>query len=281
MNDHRSMSKRFVMRVLLFALATRAAFAEAPRPAPTRAWTRLAVGVDYGTFVLDPEAKAPGTLYVVRIEPGRALLALGLASEDKRGKRTAEQWCADLGAVAVINAGMFQADQLRNVGRLVNGTHVNQAAWNDYRSALVFGPKEAGATPARLFDLDGGHQAADAYRSVVQNLRLIKAPGQNVWKPNGRAWSEAAVAQDSQGRILFLFSRAGYEMATWNRRVLALPLGVGAAMHVEGGPEASLSLCTATPALHLAGSFETGFNANDDNVAQWRIPNVLAVLPAR
>ena len=67
-------------------------------------------------------------------------------------------------------------------------------------------------------------------------------------------------------------------MAEWNRRVLALPLHVTAAMHVEGGPEASLSLCTATPPLHLSGSFETGFWPDDSNKRQWPIPNVLGVL---
>jgi hypothetical protein len=266
---------------LLILCLTSVAVAGSPPADPAQAWTRLADGVEYRTFVLDAEAKVPGTLHVVRIEPAKAPLALGLASQDKRGKRTAEQWCADLHAVAVINAGMFQTDQLRNVGHLVNGAHVNQAAWNDYRSALVFGPKNATAAPARLLDLDAGHTPAEAYRSAVQNLRLIKAPGKSVWKPNGRAWSEAAVAQDDHGRILFLFSRAGYEMSVWNQRVLALPLGVVTAMHVEGGPEASLSLCTATPARHLAGSFETGFHANDDNPAQWAIPNVLAVLSRR
>jgi hypothetical protein len=267
---------------LLIPLLASTALGDPPRadPGPPPAWKSLAPGVDYRAFALEPEEKKAGTLHVVRIDPTKAPLALGLASQDKRGKRTARQWCGDLHAVAVINAGMFQTDQIRNVGRLVNGAHVNHERWNDYRSALVFAPKDATAPAARLLDLDAGHEAADAYRSAVQNLRLIKAPGKNVWKPNGRAWSEAAVGQDVEGRILFLFSREGYEMAAWNRRVLALPIGVVAAMHVEGGPEASLSLCTAAPALHLAGSFETGFNANDDNAAQWPIPNVLAVLPA-
>jgi Phosphodiester glycosidase len=272
------------MRTRFFLVLLAGLFASGSRaggPLAATGWTTLAKGVEYRTFVLEPGAKAPGTLHVVRIDAATARLALGLASRDKRGKRTTRQWCRDLGAVAVINAGMFQHDDVSNVGRLVNDDHVNQRAWNDYRSALVFGPSDPKAAPARLLDLDGGHDAAAPYRSVVQNLRLIKAPGRSVWKSTGRAWSEAAVAQDDAGHVLFLFSRAGYEMTAWTKLVLDLPLHVTAAMHVEGGPEASLSLCTASPALHLAGSFETGFNANDANPAQWPIPNVLAVLPAR
>jgi len=48
-------------------------------------------------------------------------------------------------------------------------------------------------------------------------------------------------------------------------------------MHVEGGPEASLSIHTGELELDLSGSCETGFNANDLNHTQWPIPNVLGV----
>ena len=58
---------------------------------------------------------------------------------------------------------------------------------------------------------------------------------------------------------------------------LSLPLRITNAMHVEGGPEASLSIHTAGIDLDLNGSYETGFNENDDEREQWPIPNVLAV----
>jgi hypothetical protein len=52
-------------------------------------------------------------------------------------------------------------------------------------------------------------------------------------------------------------------------------------MHLEGGPEASLSIHAAGVDLDLSGSFETGFSENDANVRQWPIPNVLGVLRSR
>jgi hypothetical protein len=117
---------------------------------------------------------------------------------------------------------------------------------------------------------------AASYGTVVQNLRLVKGPGTSLWKPNGRAWSEAAVAQDKRGRILFLYVREGLEMSEFNRLLLASDLGVVRAMHAEGGPEASLSL---RGPLHedFCGSYETGFREDDTNVEQWEIPNVLGV----
>jgi hypothetical protein len=65
-------------------------------------------------------------------------------------------------------------------------------------------------------------------------------------------------------------------MDEFNRLLLALPLRVTAAMHVEGGPEASLSV---RGPLHLDfdGSYETGFNENESFTDQWPIPNVLGV----
>jgi hypothetical protein len=57
--------------------------------------------------------------------------------------------------------------------------------------------------------------------------------------------------------------------------VLSVPLGITAAMHVEGGPEASLSIHTGGVDLDLNGSCETGFNENDGEQRQWPIPNVL------
>jgi hypothetical protein len=61
--------------------------------------------------------------------------------------------------------------------------------------------------------------------------------------------------------------------------VLALPLGIQRAMHVEGGPEASLSIRAPDLKLDLCGSFETGFVGDDANAKQWAIPNVIGALP--
>lgn len=247
------------------------------------AWCSLAPGVDYRLYDFAPAGAPKGQLHVVRIDSGKAELAFGLSSREGTGPHTAADWARRGRFVATINAGMFDLDHRSNVGRLVDGAHVNREPWNEYRSVLAFGPKGAA-----LLDLDTpqGRASAERFERQVQNLRLIKGQGTQVWKPNGRAWSEAAVAQDAQGRILFLFSRAGAQMSAWNEAVLALDLGVQRAMHVEGGPEASLSLrpasgasCPTVPSggLDLAGSYETGFTPHDDNRAQWELPNVLGV----
>ncbi|MBV8202615.1 MAG: phosphodiester glycosidase family protein, partial [Acidobacteria bacterium] len=105
--------------------------------------------------------------------------------------------------------------------------------------------------------------------------------GVNVWQQSARRWSEAAIAQDREGRILFLFSRSPLTMHDFNALLLGLPLAIVRAMHVEGGPEASLSVHAPGIDLDLAGSYETGFNESDANPAQWPLPNVLTVEAGR
>lgn len=235
-----------------------------------QSWKSLQPGVDFTTVALKPNS----TLYVVRVDPKQATLDVGLASE-KGSSRTAAAWSRDAGMSVVINLGMFQSDQRSNVGYLRHGSHANNPRFNSYRSVLA-------ANPGTLWvDLDQGKPDLSKYSIVVQNLRLIAAGRKNVWAPGNRRWSEAALAEDSRGRLLFLFSRSPYNMHDFNALLLKLPLDIQRAMHLEGGPEASLSIHAGGVDLDLSGSFETGFSENDSNTRQWPIPNVLGVQRSR
>ncbi|MFT3708484.1 MAG: phosphodiester glycosidase family protein [Archangium sp.] len=228
----------------------------------------IAPGIEY--------VKTADALHIVRIDPAVATLRVGLATIEKPDQpRTAAQWAEAMKFSVVINAGMFKLeDYVSNVGHLHSGTHVNQKAWNYYKTALAFSKGKA-----TMIDLDDA-KAKDSlggYETVVQDLRLIRGNGVNVWKNNGRKWSEAAIAADDKGRILFFFSRAPMMMSEFNAKMLGLGLGVQRMMHAEGGPEASLSIRTEKVKLDLCGSYETGFREDDFNIQQWPIPNVIGV----
>jgi hypothetical protein len=248
---------------------------------PQDDWRTLADGVEYRTFTLvnKPEV-GDGVLHVVRADPSRVDLKAALVSEQGGEPRPAGRWLDDMGLVVGINIGMYDTDQRTNVGYLRNGSHVSNPKWRkSHETALAFGPKRAGLPPLLMVDLDtpGATDQLTDYGTVVQNLRLVKGEAQSVWKTSTRRWSEAAVAVDKQGRLLFLFCRTPMSMTEFNDRVLELPVGIVRAMHVEGGPEASLSIHTGALSLDLSGSYETGFNENDGNAHQWPIPNVLGV----
>ena len=235
-------------------------------------WRPLQAGVELAVF--------PRDLYVVRIDPARANVRAGLASAGSE-PMTAGEWCRTGKYVVAINAGMFQEDHRSNAGYLRSGAHLNNKRWNDYRAVLALNPADRALPPLLWVDLgDDSRRPAELtqYGLVVQNLRLIASPGRNVWAKSDKRWSEAAIAKDREGRLLFVFSREPHTMRDFNQMLLGLPLGITAAMHVEGGPEASLSIHAPGIDLDLCGSYETGFNPNDDNREQWPLPNVLGVL---
>jgi hypothetical protein len=241
----------FVIAIVLAAAAV----------APT--WRALDAGVEY--------ALVEDTFHIVRIDPTKAVLRLVTSSKEGTKPRTAGQWADDVDLVVAINAGMFQDDHSKNVGYARDGTHENNARWNEYQSVLAWG------SGFPLVLADKGTIDATKYTSVVQNLRLIKGNGENVWSKNNKKWSEALAAIDDKGRLLFVFTRAPFPMRELNERLLSMGLGIQRAMHLEGGPEASLSIRAEGLRVDLAGSYETGFNEHDDNKAQWPIPNVLGV----
>jgi len=247
-------------------------------------WRPLIPGVSYAEIrTSPPDADGEGRLHVVRVDPAVAQIRAVMASEQSRAPQAARDWCSEFGLAVAINLGMYQQDHLSNVGYARNGEHINNAGWvSAYKSALGFGPKPGLAPAALIVDLDedGSQEQLAGYRTVVQNLRLIKSPGRNVWSKQEKRWSEAAIGIDGKGRVLFLFSREPFTMWEFNRMLLSIPLDLKRAMHAEGGPEASLSVHAGGVDLDLSGSYETGFNENNGNLARWAIPNVLGVTAA-
>ena len=210
----------------------------------------------------------------MRIEPQKVRLAVRAASALDGRNRTAGQWADDFKDTAVINAGMYDTDFSTHTGYLRVNKHINSRAWTrKYKSVFTIGPGRA----AVIKDALTRPKNLAQHSAVAQNLRLIAGPGKNVWAKNQQKWSEAALAMDRNGRILFLFSRTPYSMRRLNQILLASHLQITHAQHLEGGPEASLSIRSKNLNLDLSGSYETGFNENDNNREQWPLPNVIAV----
>jgi hypothetical protein len=246
-----------------------------------RPWRTVAKGVEYAALsVARPIPLGDGVLHVVRIDPRQATLRAHMASELGERPRTAREWCESKGLVAAINLGMYQTDMRSNVGHARKGAHLNNRGFNAYKAYLGFAPRRSDLAPVVFLDGEeaGVRSVLADYGTAIQNLRLIRAPGINVWEKQDKRWPEAAIAQDDEGRVLFLLTRTPFSMWEFNEQILALPLGIRRAMHVEGGPEASLSICAPGLELHLSGGYEIG---SDDASRQWAIPNIVGVLAGK
>jgi hypothetical protein len=267
--------------ILVWALAGMAA----AKPAQVDiGWKPLAPGVEYAAVERKEAMSIDSRIHVVRIDPARAPLQAVMAGASDGKTRTAAEWCRTRRLAVAINMGMYRDDQRTNAGHAHAPGYVNNAGWTPtYKVAIGFGAHGHDVPAVMMADLDdpAQKQRLTAYGTVIQNLRLIRSPGRNVWTKADRRWSEAAVAIDKHGRVLFIFTRYPHAMKELNDILLAMPLDLDTAMHVEGGPEASLSIHAGGVSLDLGGSYETGFNENDGERTQWPIPNVLGVAASR
>ncbi len=207
-------------------------------------WTRLATGLELARFdTRTKKVDAAGDLLVLRVDPDfwelRCLQA-GSATEGQGLKLP--EWGKRFGLVAAINAGMYQADRLTHVGFSQVGGRVTNSAVNDYQSALAFDAVNPTDVPFGIFDLDETPlgELRRRFRTVVQNLRLVKHSGENRWQPLGSQWAEAALGEDDRGRPLFLYCSTPLSMYEFNEVLLALPLELVAAQHLEGRSQARI-----------------------------------------
>ncbi|HLW52096.1 MAG TPA: phosphodiester glycosidase family protein [Candidatus Angelobacter sp.] len=284
-------------RTLTFALLLAFPAASIGDAAP--AWQTLAPGMELGTFALRTEprpsessgssgdsAASGAEIMVLRIDPKLWELEFeGISRTGEAQGHTAREWCEKQKLSAAINAGMFDADYKTHLGYLGAGEHVNNGRVNNYQSVAAFAPRDPKLAGFHIFDLDQPGVSVRSilrdYAAAVQNLRLIKRPGTNQWEKQTRRWSEAALGEDEAGRILFIFSRTPFSMHDFNRELLAAGIGVVAAQHLEGGPEAQLYVHVGKTERELFGSYETSFRENDSNAVAWPVPNVLGVRPRK
>lgn len=270
---------RRIIIILLWAVAS---LSLATTGKASEQWKKLAPGMEYGLFQMKPFSEmGDGKAHIVRVDPNQVTLKLLLASELDKKSRTLAEWSRDYNLLLAINAGMFQKDLLTNVGYLRNGAYVQNRHWNKYRMAFAFNPRKTGLPPAIVVELDQPEamERLEGYNAVVQNIRMMKGNGTNVWAKSEKKWSEAALGIDREGRILFLFCRTPYAMWDFIEGIGSLGLGIGYLMHLEGGPLASLSIRTRDVNLDLQGDFETAAHPGGLNRGQWPIPNVIGVQP--
>ena len=118
---------------------------------------------------------------------------------------------------------------------------------------------------------------ANRYGSLVQSIRMVSCHGKNVWSQQPMKWSAAVIGMDSQGRILFIFSRSPYTMHDLIDMLLEMPIELKNAQYAEGGPEAQLYLRSGDTELEFCGSYEANFIEDDSSTCTWPVPNVVGI----
>lgn len=242
-------------------------------------WRHLEPGLDYAEIEL-PQKSADGDSLarVLRADPAR--FALGLlnssASPDK-ASRTAREWAEHAGALAVINAAMFQADGSTSVSLMLTRDHVNNGHLSKHRSVLAFDRLDESLPPIQIIDrsCQDFDRLRSGYGSFVQSIRMISCEGKNVWGQNPAQWSTALVATDGDGRVLLIHVRSPYSTHDLIDNLLRLPIGIQRAMYLEGGRPAQLYIKAGGHEVEVVGS--TSSSGLGGNRAALPFPNALAL----
>ena len=217
---------------------------------------------------------------LVRVDLTRFRLRF-LTESHEGPRRPLPDWIRDFALTGGINAGMFlpsgrSCGFLMADGEVRSDRHPSAERWN----ALIGFDPAGSASPLAI----GGGCGRDlggmrgAYRSVLQSRRLMldcEGAATN-WRTN--RFSAAAFGADREGRAVFVHVRTPYRMQVLSQMLAAPELGLRGLAYMEGGPEASLVVRGGDPVSEM-GSYEDGFNPNDDNREFWDLPNVIAFSP--
>lgn len=267
---------RILCRLLVVLLG---ALALAVEPARAIDWQVLEAGLELAAPVAPhPAPEGDSRIWILRLDPQRFELELLNASARADGAtRTAKGWAEEGPFVAVINAGMYQADYRTSLSLMQSRGHVNNPHLSRDRTVLAFDPLDAKVPPAQIIDRSCQDFAAlrPRYAGLVQNIRMISCRRENVWRQQDERWSISSIATDGAGRILLIHVRSPFSTHDLIENLLELPLGLTRAMYLEGGSQAQLYVNAGGREIELVGS--RGSRGLGGNVLALRIPNALAV----
>jgi uncharacterized protein YigE (DUF2233 family) len=244
-------------------------------------WRALEPGLELAAFEAPMKAELGDSLVrVLRIDPGRFALRLLNASAPGQGNRlTARQWCRKNGLVAAMNASMYQQDYKTSVSLMTTKEHTNNPRLSRDRAVLAFDRLDDTVPPVQILDRE--QQSFDElrgrYATLVQSIRMVSLSGKNVWQPQERKWSTAAVGMDRQGRVLFIHVRSPYRTHDLINILLALPIDLRNAMYAEGGSEAQLYVRSGDTELEFVGMYDHGLVDTAPAAIAWPVPNVIGV----
>lgn len=238
-------------------------------------WLTLEPGLELCEIRLSED---DSKLTALRIDPEKFDFVLGSSGQDNMGSRTLEKWARDYNLLAAINASMYLPDNLKSTGYMRSGDYVNNGRIMErFGAFFVADPKKENLPKARIVDRDmpAWREILKDYDLVIQNYRMTNAQRKILWSPGGPLYSISAIAEDGDGRILFLHSRVPLEAYNFVQQLLHLPLDVRTVMYVEGGAQAGLLVQSDKLKRDLTGAHAPSFLITGKIKAA--IPNIIGV----
>ena len=245
-------------------------------------WKNLEPGLDIGLFLAPKKSIVCDSLIkILRADPHYFTLKLLNSSASKTKKRySVKKWVNQNSLVAGINASMYQRNQISSVSYMKTGNHINSTWLSKDKTVLAFDPFDKETPKVKIIDRECDDFSAlrKKYGTLIQSIRMVSCKRENVWAPQNKVWSTAAVGTDIKGRILFVHVRSPYSTYNLINMLMQIPINLERAMYVEGGADAQLYINTGKEEHEFIGSYSTGFREHDQNTFSHPIPNVLGLV---
>jgi hypothetical protein len=246
------------------------------------AWENLEPGLDFGIFKA-PKKSAFGDSLIRVLRADTRFFALKLLNSSALThpkRHSVKKWVNQNALVAAINASMYQKNQVSSVSYMKTGKHVNNTWVSKDKTFLAFDPTEKNISTVKIIDRECEDFSAlrKQYETLIQSIRMVSCKGENVWAPQKRMWSTAAIGTDHQGRVLFIHVRSPYPTHELINMLLQLPIDLKRAMYVEGGADAQLYINTGKVEHEFIGSYSTGSREHDENTFSRPVPNILGLV---
>lgn len=218
---------------------------------------------------------------IIKIDPKYHSFKLLCASELGSTKMTPKGWSKKYNLILAINAGMFQADGIKNVGYMKNFNHLNNPRMNHtYKAVLAFNPIDKTVPEIQIIDLicQDFDKLKNKYQTLIQGIRMISCRQENVWKQQNKRWSIAAIGIDKNGAPFFIFGEKPNSVHDFINILLSLPIFIYNAMYLEGGSEASLYFNSEGFEFEKIGTHHVDSNEENFPKTARPIPNVIGVV---
>jgi hypothetical protein len=246
-------------------------------------WIKIDEGLETAEYLLPSKSShGDSKVTVLKVDPTKYGFKLLSAEQLKTNNKKAPQWAKDHKAIAVFNTGMFKLEGnfKTSTGFMKSFGYTNNSSLNpSYKNIFAFNAIEGKNPPAQIIDMtcQNWPSLKKEYNSFTQCIRMIGCDGKPTWQPSNKKWSMVTIAQNKTKEILILFVRSPYKVHEYIQLILDSPFEITRMMYLEGGPEASLYLDYNGFKIEKMGSYETGFNLNDNNKEFWDIPNVIGI----
>lgn len=213
---------------------------------PDTGWLTHQPGLEQRTITLfDATGQRRESVTILRLDPAYFTFDIGYRPGQPQ---TLPQWQAETGAQLVVNGGYFTEEQIATGLIIVDGV-TSGWSYEGFGGMVVI--TAAGLEVRSL--VEQPYDATESIAAALQSFPLLVKPGGEPGFPEEdfRASRRTVIAQDTQGRLLFLVAPLGYftlyQLSQW---LSSSDLDIQIALNLDGG--ASTGLFLTDPPVHIA-----------------------------